>query len=264
LERGRRRSVIITTLVTVLVLGLVATKVSSMLVAQRLGERAWRDGDYAAAGRYFAFTSHLNAVERWIAPFNRGVVDYSRRAWDDAADWFEEAMELAPDSAHCRIALNWSWTLEAAGDELAEAGDDDEAALRWLEADSVLGDAVDCDKDDESSKQPSDPSPQGDEPDDEPSPDDGDDPDSEGGEDGDQAGSATSEQDQVDQTQQRLDNKRGGQRGPKPRDEEPTTENQAERLDERSKDAARSRQQAEDNSDSDDSEKSPDGPRRTW
>lgn len=262
LARGRRRTILIAAATAVLVLCVVAGKLSTMLVAQSLGERAWRDGDAVAAERYFEIAGRVNVVQRWIASFNRGVAAHGQREWDEAARWFEAAMEVAPDSARCRVALNWSWSLEAAGDELAARDEDDEAALRWTAADGVLGKAVGCDQSG-AGGQPTEPDPP-EEPSDEPSQDaEPSDPGEEPPvEDGDPGGGPGSEQGQVDETQQRLNQKRGGGGGdPAPAAERPAGEDQAERLAERNQEAARDRQSS---ADDDGEPTSPDGPRRTW
>jgi tetratricopeptide (TPR) repeat protein len=223
--RSRRRSIVVTAVLTVLVLGAVAAKVTSMLLAQDLGERAWQSGDLARADRYFAITDHGNVAERWVAPYNRGVVAYGEREWNNAAAWFESALDVAPDSARCRITLNWSWTIEAAGDELKAAGDADGAARRWAEAENVLDQAVGCAQD-TSSEQPTEARPRPGE---------------------DKHVDPTSEQQQVEKTQQRIDLKLSGDQSPPaaPPGEKPS-QDQATRLADRNADAARARQGAQD------------------
>jgi len=113
LVRGRRRSVLVRASVAVLVLLVVAGALTWVQVSQTLGARAWREGDALTAAHRFAAGSRLNLVERWKAPFNRGVAAYSLKAWAEAAAWFETAVDRAPEGARCRVALNWAWTLEA-------------------------------------------------------------------------------------------------------------------------------------------------------
>lgn len=270
LAASRRRRIVVTVVVTVLLLGGVLTKLVSMQVAQVLGERAWRSGDVATAQRHFAVTGRLNVVQRWIAPFNRGVAASSNRDWDDAVGWFEEAMGLAPDSARCRIALNWTWTLEAAADEHTAAGDRTGAVNRLTAARAVLGQAVGCDEG-KSGKQPeqpesqSEPQASGPQPGDQPSEDPENGPGGESDEKpGDGApgdGKGKSEQGQADQTEQRVDQKLSGSGKPRPQPQQQASDNQAERLSERNRSGARARQQAEDQQPS---EGRVDAPRHTW
>lgn len=250
LAASRRRRIVVTVVVTVLLLGGVLAKLVSMQVAQVLGERAWRSGDLAAAQRHFAVTGRLNVVQRWIAPFNRGVAASSDRDWDDAVGWFEEAMGLAPDSARCRIALNWTWTLEAAADEHTAAGDRTGAVNRLSAAKAVLGQAVGCDEG-KSGKQPEQPESQPEQQASEPQP----------GEGAPEDGEGESEQAQADQTEQRVDQKLSGSGKPRPQPQQQASENQAERLSERNQSGARARQQAEDQQPS---EGRVDAPRHTW
>ncbi|WP_418058815.1 hypothetical protein [Pimelobacter simplex] len=261
LARARRRSVVLTAFVVVLVLGAIALKVTSQQVAQALGDRAWRAGDPAAAERSFEISGRLNLVQRWIAPYNRGVAAYGQRRWGDAAGWFEQALDLAPESARCRVALNWSWTLEEAGDELAAAGDRTGAAGRWNEALVVLDRAVGC-AEGAASGQPDAPTPDaGDQdPTDAPT----DDPGTDGSAEGDDgAPPAGSEKEQRNRTADRLSGKMSGNPGGKPGagdQEDPSAQDQTEQLDDRNRDAAKARREAEDQSERDRT----DGPERTW
>ncbi|MCR1785895.1 hypothetical protein KVF89_25395 [Nocardioides carbamazepini] len=230
LARGRRRRIVTTAVLAVFLLGAVAAKITSMQIAQTLGERAWRSGDPAAAERLFSLTGRLNVVQRWISPFNRGVAAHERREWADAADWFEQAMALAPESARCRVALSWAWSLEAAGDELASSGDP-AAAGRWSAAKSVLGQVDEC----------------------------------EGGGAAEPPRSSSSAQ----ETEGRLDDKLSNgaadgsdEPGTEQRTESSREQQQAERLDERNRGAAQDKRRAEDQQQQ--SEEPVDGPDRTW
>lgn len=242
---GRRRAVLLSTTVVVLLAAVFAAKLVTMQVGQLLGERAWRSGDAVAAERHFATSGRFNLVQRWIAPFNRGVASYGQREWDQAARWFERSFAIAPESARCHVALNWTWSLEALGDELAQGGHDAEAAQRWSQAESVLAQASGCD-DGRSSRQPE-PEPQ---PSDEPA---------DGRDESDRT--AGSERDQREATQQRIEEKtRGNRPEDQPEEEAPAAPDKAEQLADRNREAARIRQRDSDRS----GEGSSDGPRRTW
>jgi tetratricopeptide (TPR) repeat protein len=228
--QDHRRRVIATAVVAVLLLGAVALKITVMQVGQRLGERDWRSGDPRAAQGWFGWTARINLVERWIAPYNQGVAAHAQRRWDEAAERFERSYDLAPDTAHCRVALNWAWTLEAAGDELDAAGDPQTAALRWSAAKTVLDRAGECDEND-AAQQPSEPEP--------PTP-----------------------QQQPNQTQQRLDQKlETDERPPPEKPQPPDPDQQAEQLAERNRDGARDKQRSEDQREG---EPPDDGPVRAW
>ncbi|WP_235736270.1 hypothetical protein [Nocardioides alcanivorans] len=166
------------------------------------------------------------------------------REWRAAATWFEQASGVAPESAHCRIALNWTWTLEAAGDDFADAGDEQTATLRWAEARRVLTEADGCDEG-AASEQPPSPEPESPEPNDE-------------GEDSDPA---DSERGRVDQTRERLEKKlEVGEQEPQQGPEEEAQEEQADRLTDRNREAARERRRNQDQREG----RPDDGPDRTW
>lgn len=235
LARSRRRAIVAVAVAVVLVLGVALTKLVSMQVAFTLGDRAWRAGDAVAAERYFAVAGSFNVVERWIARFDRGVAAYSQREWEDAADWYEAALEVAPESAHCRISLNLSWTLEAAGDEFAAADNLTEATVRWNAAQHVLRQAVDCDET-SSTRRPTEPNPEEGEENTDGKP-----PQQQSAEESD---AARPERDEVEQTERRLDRKQGNRPLPrKPTSDDQQPGAQAERLAERNRDAARAQRQ---------------------
>lgn len=145
LLKSRRRRMLATSSVVMVLLIALTAKLATMLVAQALGSRAWEAGDAVGADRYFAVNQRFNLFERWIAPYDLGVAAQSRKEWQDASALYQQALKLAPDSARCRIVLNWTWALEAGGDEAKAAGDLDTAARFWRQAQTTLQQAGECD-----------------------------------------------------------------------------------------------------------------------
>lgn len=140
----RRRRAVLAAVIGSLLLATVVAKAATALVGQNLGERAWRHGDHVAAERWFALASHVNLVERWISPYNLGVVAWSRGEWQDAADLFGDAAEVAPAHAMCRVLLNQSLSLESLGDAQTQQNDEPGAARTYRLAQSVLSRAEGC------------------------------------------------------------------------------------------------------------------------
>jgi tetratricopeptide (TPR) repeat protein len=239
-NRAQRRRVLSTSVLATVMLVLIALKLVTMQVGQILGDRAWRSGNIEAAQRWFEMSHSVNVAERWIAPYNLGVAAASAGNWYLAASRFEDAYETAPSSARCVVALNWSWSLEALGDEFAAAGDSSQSQARWSEAESVLAKASGCD-DGRSSRQPQQPPP-------------------ELSEDAQQDSSDASEQQRHDDTAQRIAKKKGG-REPEdaPSDSQPSEQEKAEQLAERNDDAARTRQRENDRNEGADG-----GSRKMW
>jgi hypothetical protein len=230
LARRRRTRVVVTGSVIAMLLTGVLVKVTVTPVAQHLGERAWRDGDPVAAAGWFGLNDRLNLAERWIAPYNLGVAAHGQRAWMQAAAWFEEASTLAPTDQLCRVLLNQALSLEAAGDELRASGDTTGARARYGEAQAALSRSGGC----------------------------------EGAAAG---GSDSSEGDSKDQqieaAAERLEEKTTGRRGagtPSAGEGE-ADDTRADRLAERNREAARRKQEAEDE---DRTQEEPDEPGRTW
>lgn len=251
LLRARRHRTIRTGILALAGLALVAGAFTTILLSQQLGIRAWQEGDPTAAGRHFTLNQQLNLVERWLAPFNQGVTRHGRGEWLEAAALYEEASATAPESARCRVLLNWSWALESAGDQADRAGQPEAAHRNWATAKEVLSRADGCD-DGSSGLEPED----ADRPSTSPTPtqapppsatpssqptDPGDDP----AHDPDQP-QPGSEQDQVNQTRQRIEQKvgvPGDTDSDQPDDPEP---DQSQRLDERNQQAADQRQRKQD------------------
>ncbi len=252
----RRRQVLAGTTIILAIAVLLGVKIVTMTVTQQLGERAWRSGDLVAASRYFAVNQRLNFGQRWIAPFNSGVVDYSRNNFGDAASWFEKSFALAPDSAKCKVALNWAWSLEASGDELAASGDDTTAGKKWKQAEGVLELAVGCDQSGASAAQPTA------QPQDQDAKDDStDSTQAPAEEDQDAKNQADSQQDQRDATSKRLAKKQDGNRSEsEPDTTESADQSKATKLADRNREGAKTRQQDRDKQ----GEESDDAPRRTW
>lgn len=139
--RPGRWRVLTGALVVGLVLAVPGVLIGIQWASTALGNRAWRGSDAVAAESWHSLALRTNVVERWMAPYNRGTASFAKRSWQAAADDFEHAAELAPEAEQCRVRLNWSWSLEALGDEFAVAGDRQAAAAYWTQAEQVLIDA---------------------------------------------------------------------------------------------------------------------------
>ena len=129
---------------SVAVLVLVPAHLLSVATALRLGERAWAAGEPAAAERWFALADRVDVVERWRAPYDRGVAVFGQGRWLEATGLFARAQATVPEEHLCRVVLNRSLALETLGDELKERDDAAGARMRWNEAQEVLTDARGC------------------------------------------------------------------------------------------------------------------------
>lgn len=210
--------------VTAALLALLALWFGAQLAAVQLGNQDWASDRFEEAEEHYSTGVDLLVLERWIAPFNRGVARHELGRHGEAAADFAAAAELAPSPRQCMVRLNWAWTLEADAD--ARAGADPQAArTRYLEADAVLA-GVDC-------------------PDDVPMQD-----------------ATQSQQDQLDSTRERLETKRTG--NPPSTDDEPDEQDgdqaREQELQQRQRQAQREFQEAGEDRDS---EPPADG-RRTW
>ncbi len=129
---------------SVAVLVLVPAHLLSVATALQLGERAWASGDPTAAERWFARADRIDVLERWRAPYDRGVAVFGQGRWLEAAELFARAQATVPEEHLCRVVLNRSLALETLGDELKERDDVAGARMRWNEAQDVLAEARGC------------------------------------------------------------------------------------------------------------------------
>ncbi|NPC95207.1 hypothetical protein [Nocardioides sp. zg-DK7169] len=249
-------------------LAIAAAAYLAVLVTSAVaGDRAWRQGDHAAAERWFRVGDRIDVVERWKAPYDVGVAVYSQGRWLEAAELFARARTDVPQHSLCRVALNEALALEVLGDHLEEADDPVGAKARWAQAQQVLAEAEGCSADDagaedsgaeeesSSGESPEEPSP--------PDTDDGDsegdqtdegDGESEGGQTGDGDGESEgegqpSEADQLQEATRRLQEKlSGAPRGEPQPQPEPSPEDKAAQLEDRVAGAARRRAAEQDQS----------------
>lgn len=121
--------------------GWLAGQLGSVL----LGVSQTTAGDHAAAEGSFSAAERIGVVERWVAPFDRGVALYHQGQWDAASSSFERAAALAPSQSQCRVRLNWAWSLEAAA---KGAGDDPVSSLARLQQAQFILAAAPCQADD--------------------------------------------------------------------------------------------------------------------
>ncbi|WP_181312273.1 hypothetical protein [Nocardioides campestrisoli] len=277
-RRGARRA----GLAAITLLATVATYLAVLATSVVLGDRAWRQGDHAAAERWFGVADRIDVVERWKAPYDLGVAVFSQRRWLESAELFARARAHVPEHSLCRVVLNEALALEVLGDELDEATDAVGAKARWAQAQQLLAEARGCSADGEedpgeahaedetddssSSSQPQDGSDQDDsnqdgseseDPEDaegsseagEPDADEGDTE----GEQGEQDGEPTeeggaSEAEQLQEATERLQEKLSDAPRPAPPGEEPSPESKADELEERTAGAARRRASEQDRS----------------
>ncbi|MFC6152305.1 hypothetical protein [Nocardioides yefusunii] len=147
--RGRRRRARIAAGVGTVVLGVVIGIGTVTTASNALGERAWRAGDLDAAQRWYGLSDRFDVTERWVAPYNLGIVAHDRGQWRRAVEEFARAAAVVPDEARCRVLVNQAVALEAWGDALV-AADQQGAAVHYREAQGVLARAEGCSAESES------------------------------------------------------------------------------------------------------------------
>ncbi len=242
--RGRRSMLVGTIMGMVLLLA--AILIAAQSVFTLLGNTSWRDENYTQAVAWHTKAMQVSVVDRWKAPFNRGVAYYGQRSWTNASNDFARAAELAPSQQQCLIRLNWAWALEAAADELQRVNDAEGARERWNEARTVLRDA-DCPdeqtEEQQQSEQEQDQQDDNDQQQEEDQQDSKPDPGSQEGEEHTDSPSGT-QADQQQETLARLEYKSFGK--PAEGSEEDPKEDPAKQLQERETAASKERQEAED------------------
>lgn len=114
---------------------------TSGLAAVHSGNAAHQEGDHDEALARYEVADRWLLPERWVLPFNRGVVRHELGDHDVAAAEFADAAAVAPEEHQCSVRLNWTLTLEAAARNADAAGDPSSAAALTANALAVLADA---------------------------------------------------------------------------------------------------------------------------
>ena len=76
---------------------------------------AYSSGEYADARAGFLGLRDLGVVEPWIRDFNAGTAAYQEKAYADAVDHLEAALETVPSDRQCLVRVNLALSLEAQG-----------------------------------------------------------------------------------------------------------------------------------------------------
>ncbi len=141
--RSHRRRRWVTALCGLVVLSslLVGAKLAIAHAADARGTELMERGDYAGAERAFRTNLTANWIQPWRAHFNVGVALYHQRRWSSAQEQFAAALERAPRSKRCIVALNLAWSHEAEGDQLNMLQDFVGATESWRNAAAVAQDA---------------------------------------------------------------------------------------------------------------------------
>lgn len=111
------------------------------LAALHSGNAAHGAGDHDAALARYGIADRSLLPERWVLPFNRGVVHHELGDHHKAAAEFAAAAAAAPERHQCMVRLNWSAALESAAGAAASSGDSSSAAALSANAMAVLADA---------------------------------------------------------------------------------------------------------------------------
>lgn len=115
-----------------LVLAIVALKLLSIGFFSERGARAYDGQRFSSAESSYRVVNVLNVVERWKAPFNRGVARYGQADYPGAIEDFRRALDLAPE--RCDVRLNLVLAIEADVDAQADRAGEATTRGRYLEA----------------------------------------------------------------------------------------------------------------------------------
>jgi len=123
---ARRRTVRRVLLAAALPLAIAAVLLAVRLLG--LGPTAgdvadrYDEGYYDRAAETAEGLHTWNWVERWIAYFDRGTALAAAGSYNEAIEDLERALELAPDSTRCDVAVNLSLSWERLGDSYMQQG----------------------------------------------------------------------------------------------------------------------------------------------
>jgi hypothetical protein len=99
----------------------LALRMIGMTIVDDHALDAFGRGRYGPSATWFGRLQTANALERWVAPFNRGDSLYEQKKFAQAAAQFRTALGLAPTGRTCMVRVNLVLTVEAIGDSQAAA-----------------------------------------------------------------------------------------------------------------------------------------------
>lgn len=135
MSRRRRRLALAFAPIAVLLLAF-ASKVTLMLGNNAAGQDAYDQSRFPDAAQAFGRNRTLDALEDWVASYNRGTALLQQGRATEARVDLERALERAPEERDCMVRINLVAAMDAqAGDLLA--------AQRAAEARDLYAEALD-------------------------------------------------------------------------------------------------------------------------
>lgn len=136
---GRRRAVIVlVSLPFALASLVVVAKLAGLPVLGGAMVDQYRSDDFVASIESADRLTEGNLFESWIAPFGRGTATAAAGDYNAAIPDLELALELAPESRRCDVAVNLSLSWEALGDSYVAQGLDAGALRLYATAKRVI------------------------------------------------------------------------------------------------------------------------------
>jgi tetratricopeptide (TPR) repeat protein len=136
--RRKRRVLVLASLPFVLVaLGFVVHVVNLYLVTNS-ALTSYHAGQYTESEEQSSKLVEPNIVERYLPYFNRGDAKAADQEYTAAIDDFEIALDLAPASRQCAVAVNLAHTWELLADSYVAAGFNDGAVQLYQAAEDVI------------------------------------------------------------------------------------------------------------------------------
>lgn len=136
---GRRRAVImLVSLPFALASLVVVVKLAGLPVLGGAMVEQYRSGDFVASIESAERLTEGNLFESWVAPFGRGTATAAAGDYNAAIPDLERALELAPESRRCDIAVNLSLSWESLGDSYVTQGLDAGALRLYATAKRVI------------------------------------------------------------------------------------------------------------------------------
>lgn len=126
-----------------LLLAVAGARILLLMADEELGVQRWAAAEYDNSRAAFDRTTRMNPLDPWIGYFNRGTAHYQLGDFTSAIADFQQALDMAPPSQYCMIALNLSWSWESLGDNQSAGGNQTQAEQSWAHGREVL-DGVEC------------------------------------------------------------------------------------------------------------------------
>lgn len=146
-RKRRRKRLIMQSLPVVIALILVCIWLVLPAIATQQASAANKSGAYSTAQQWLNVLATNTVFETYKRPFNQAIVATNQKQFDEASEFFRQAIALAPESEKCFIRVQSVLSSELAGDDAVSRQDTQAAITYYTKALSDITTYPQCFKD---------------------------------------------------------------------------------------------------------------------